>query len=207
MSWQWNCWLLRCSWSIACRCCSNYIFILNLTRGFNGPMATARRDDNHSSFRIWCVLYQRFYSNCTRPGWEIIMIENENIFSCFIKLIHHNEGWLILLPSLQYVSVHLEFLQFILQKGVLYLSWHRARDLWDKLVANPDACEWDKEVGRWLVDQIHGLVQERRNSIANTLELHLSCSNLSMGKCKKDVTPLLTHWSYVFLALTHWNSL
>ena len=24
-----------------------------------------------------------------------------------------------------------------------------------------------------------------------------------MGKCKKDVTPLLTHWSYVFLALTH----
>ena len=25
-----------------------------------------------------------------------------------------------------------------------------------------------------------------------------------MGQCKKDVTPLLTHWSYVFLALTHW---
>ena len=25
----------------------------------------------------------------------------------------------------------------------------------------------------------------------------------SMGLCKKDVTPLLTHWSYVFLALTH----
>ena len=24
-----------------------------------------------------------------------------------------------------------------------------------------------------------------------------------MGKCKKDVTPLLTHWSYVFLAPTH----
>ena len=26
---------------------------------------------------------------------------------------------------------------------------------------------------------------------------------ISMGQCKKDVTPLLTHWSYVFLALTH----
>ena len=26
---------------------------------------------------------------------------------------------------------------------------------------------------------------------------------ISMGYCKKDVTPLLTHWSYVFLALTH----
>ena len=24
-----------------------------------------------------------------------------------------------------------------------------------------------------------------------------------MGECKKEVTPLLTHWSYVFLALTH----
>ena len=26
---------LRCSWSIACQCCSNYIFILDLTHGFN----------------------------------------------------------------------------------------------------------------------------------------------------------------------------
>ena len=24
-----------------------------------------------------------------------------------------------------------------------------------------------------------------------------------MGSCKKDITPLLTHWSYVLLALTH----
>ena len=24
-----------------------------------------------------------------------------------------------------------------------------------------------------------------------------------MAQCKKDVTPLLTHWSYIFLALTH----
>ena len=32
---QLNCWLLRCSWSIACRRCSNYIFILHMTLGFN----------------------------------------------------------------------------------------------------------------------------------------------------------------------------
>ena len=25
----------------------------------------------------------------------------------------------------------------------------------------------------------------------------------AMGECKKDVTPVLMHWSYVFLALTH----
>ena len=33
---QLNCRSLRCSWSIACRRCSNYIFILDLTLGFNG---------------------------------------------------------------------------------------------------------------------------------------------------------------------------
>ena len=27
--------------------------------------------------------------------------------------------------------------------------------------------------------------------------------SILMGYCKKDVTPLLTHWSYVFLTLTH----
>ena len=32
---QLNCWPLRCSWSIVCRRCSNYIFILDLTPGFN----------------------------------------------------------------------------------------------------------------------------------------------------------------------------
>ena len=26
---------------------------------------------------------------------------------------------------------------------------------------------------------------------------------ISMSQCKKDVTPLLTQWGYVFLALTH----
>ena len=36
LSWQYNCWSLRCNWSVACRRCSNYIFILNLTRGFKG---------------------------------------------------------------------------------------------------------------------------------------------------------------------------
>ena len=55
-------------------------------------------------------------------------------------------------------------------------------------------------------DHFDGLVQERRNSIANALELRLSCTNPSIwdeGLCKKDATPLLTHWSYVSLALTH----
>ena len=36
LSRQWTCWSLRCSWIVACRRCSNYIFVLELTPGFNG---------------------------------------------------------------------------------------------------------------------------------------------------------------------------
>ena len=34
---------------------------------------------------------------------------------------------------------------------------------------------------------------------ARSCQIH----NISMGKYKKDVTPLLMHWSYIFLVLTH----
>ena len=49
---QLNCWSLRCSWSIACRHCSNYIFILDLTPGFN----TLRKDNckpRPEAFKFW----------------------------------------------------------------------------------------------------------------------------------------------------------
>ena len=43
---------------VGCRRCSNYIFIVYLTHGFNGlPMTTARRDEKHSSFGIRCHLH------------------------------------------------------------------------------------------------------------------------------------------------------
>ena len=73
------------------------------------------------------------------------------------------------------------------------------------------------------IDYINGLAQDCSNSIANALELLQSYTKpsrkthqnksqqdsvdiqwtISMGQCKKDVTPLLTRWSYIFLALTH----
>ena len=31
-------------------------------------------------------------------------------------------------------------------------------------------------------------------------EMYICIQNILMGQRKKDVTPLLTHWSYVFLA-------
>ena len=76
-------------------------------------------------------------------------------------------------------------------------------------------------------------MQKRCNSIANALELRLLCikllmccwwfqipefdklysiyepasitaSMMSMTQCKRDITPLLTHWSYVSCALSYW---
>ena len=65
---------------------------------------------------------------------------------------------------------------------------------------------------------VDGLAKDCSNSIANAMELPQSCTkpsiclyiqhfalplSISTGWCKKDVTPLLMHWSYIFLALTH----
>ena len=48
----------RCSWSIACRRCSNYIFILNLTPGFNGLSEdNCKRIQETFKLGIWCDLY------------------------------------------------------------------------------------------------------------------------------------------------------
>ena len=52
LSRQGNCRSLRCSWSIACRRCDNYIFILDLTPGLKG----LGKDDfktRWESFKFW----------------------------------------------------------------------------------------------------------------------------------------------------------
>lgn len=48
--------------------------------------------------------------------------------------------------TFQYLKVHLEFLQFLLKEGDIYLAWPRCKDIWDTLVANPKASGYDKEV-------------------------------------------------------------
>ena len=45
-------YLLRCSWSIACRHCSNYIFILDLTPGLNG-LGKDNYKTRWETFRFW----------------------------------------------------------------------------------------------------------------------------------------------------------
>ena len=72
---QLNCWSLRCSWSIACRRCSNYIFILNLTHGFNrlgkDNCKTRREtftfwDSVHLTLEIWWCPFQFCWTGSLR---------------------------------------------------------------------------------------------------------------------------------------------
>ena len=47
---------------------------------------------------------------------------------------------------LQCVDVHLKFMAFLLQDGALYIPTKRAFDIWDTLIANPNACDMDRKV-------------------------------------------------------------
>ena len=61
---QYDCRSLRCSWSIACRRCSNYIFILDLTPGFIGlgkDNCTTRRETS----KFGDLARLRFYGTST----------------------------------------------------------------------------------------------------------------------------------------------
>ena len=75
----------------------------------------------------------------------------------------------------------------ILVRNIFYLYWIRA------LVGSPD---WDCDPGPW---QFAMLNKFPVNPTMSSPFLFIT----SMGWCNKDETPLLTHWSYVFLALTH----
>ena len=52
-----KCWSLRCNWSTACRHCSNYIFILDLTLGVNRLGKDNYKTRWEIGLKIWCALY------------------------------------------------------------------------------------------------------------------------------------------------------
>ena len=53
---QLNCWSLRRSWSTTCRHCSNYIFILDLTPGFNG-LGKDNCMTRQETFKLWDLVF------------------------------------------------------------------------------------------------------------------------------------------------------
>ncbi|XP_077980970.1 ubiquitin carboxyl-terminal hydrolase 24-like [Glandiceps talaboti] len=81
----------------------------------------------------------------------------------------------------EFVICHLRFLAFILQEGMLYLPWHRARDIWDCLVANPDACEVDRETCvDWFTKGLCDLEAETQQQMFSQKLLKLDPAKLTM---------------------------
>ena len=56
LSRKWNCWSLRCNWSIACWRCSNYIFIFDLTPGFKG-LGRDNYKAKWETFKCWDLVH------------------------------------------------------------------------------------------------------------------------------------------------------
>ena len=91
LSRQYNCWSLRCSWRIACRRCSNYIFILGRTHGFNGldkDNWRTRRD----SLTFWVLVHfctKCFMASPTCSAMYLFFKDAPIIVLLYIRTTYH----------------------------------------------------------------------------------------------------------------------
>ncbi|BFY99847.1 hypothetical protein BsWGS_02887 [Bradybaena similaris] len=91
-------------------------------------------------------------------------------------------------PHSDYMTTHLNFLRYVLQDGVLYLPWNRARDIWTTLVANNKACEWDRETCyEWFCNGISDLEMDTQTNMFQKEVLRIDPAKLSESgfKCFK----------------------
>ena len=87
---QLNCWSLRCSWSIACRRCSNYIFILCLTPGFS-RLGKDKGKTRRESFRFWDLVRLILEILRVLLHWMKYMVIN----SWYQTTTKHNKTWTV----------------------------------------------------------------------------------------------------------------
>ena len=83
-------WSVRCNWSIACRRCSNYIFILDSTSGFNGlgkDNCKARRETFHFLFDSVYVTYLTIALQDMDTIALTVMIRMIIILNCFLTCL------------------------------------------------------------------------------------------------------------------------
>ena len=100
---QWNCRSLRCSWSIACRRCSNYIFILDLTPGFIG-LGKDNCKTRTETFMFW--------------DWVRLILENwRYVMSSYSKTCENTS--LVLVKNIWIQSSH-----NFAHATTVKLSWH-----------------------------------------------------------------------------------
>ena len=135
-----NCWSLRCSWSMVCRRCSNYIFILDRTPGFSG----LRKDYckmRWETFKFWDLVHLilDFYGKC--PFWiswrtwywycyyKIVaaLIDDEIVFGVYLDLGKTfdtvNHGILIKLYTYGIRGIVIEWFRSYLSDRCKYISY------------------------------------------------------------------------------------
>ena len=94
---QLNCWSIRCNWSIACRRCSNYIFILDLTPGFN----ILRKDNwkpRRKAFKVWDLVrltseILRQINSVVKPMVPCLPWGGISVICCWEMNIHRISSW------------------------------------------------------------------------------------------------------------------
>ena len=87
---SWNCWSLRCSWSIACRRSSTFIFIRDLTPGFNG-LGSDIYKTRRKTFKFGDLL------RLILKVWWYMYTNGVHIYtfgSCFVAIYGHGMGGL-----------------------------------------------------------------------------------------------------------------
>ena len=124
LSRQLNCWSLRCRWSIACRRCSNYIFILDLTPGFNG-LGKDNCKTTWEWFKFWDLVHLILeilrYISLALNCWHIIS------YDLLISSIqwHSSEGNFTKKPqpSITKVSLNIFYLKFPSNCSEAHWQW------------------------------------------------------------------------------------
>lgn len=109
----------------------------------------------------------------------------------------------------EYVAEHLKLMKFFLQEGDLYLSWGRTKELWEALVDNPKAIDFDREsCFTWFKECLNDLENETQQDFFKQKLLSISpCDvspssfdcfieylesvNINAGKMRKNVSTLV----------------
>ena len=154
---------------------------------------------NHVSKRGWPTDWSHLAGNSHHGGMEPYHCEKTN-------------------PKVSTVAHFWNSPTLSLLMAVTWCMWHMTPFMWhpslcgvSMVVADGLAPIWCLDIGNHhddvgCLEYINGLVQERRNSSANALELRLSCTNLSI-LCMFKINEWWSsnHLTYTMGIPIHWN--
>ena len=95
------CWSFRCNWIIACRRCSNYIFILDLTRGFKW-LGKDNFRTRRETFKFWDLIrlileVWRYSRGVSRGIYQLsashVIISKNDQITCALRSIWRPLWW------------------------------------------------------------------------------------------------------------------